>query len=620
MMRYIYTFLLCCMLAVSGTLFSSCEDMENEPLELQTDIYVWDEDDYTGMFAVQWLNHIYSFVPGGYDRYGGQPLEALTDDALPTNVSNANWAVINSGYSTTNMFSLSTGFGGSPDKFGESGELLYGPIRKCNIFLHNYKKVPWSDMTEADYYGNETRALRAYFYWLLVRSYGGVPLIGDQVFAAGSPELKQLTRNSFAECIDYIQKEFDAVKENLRPYTDLGERKSPNEDKNSEAEGSDKDFAKVRKWGVMGIEARMLLYAASPLVNGTGNAGELWLGYPENNPERWKYAADICRTIINSGQFMLEKDRTRLSRTAVNGEVLWVRNGQYGNGTYDRSWGYRNSPMGTDDPGSKKYGACQGQTSPTQELVDAFPMKNGKTIEEAKLSGEYDPQNPYVNRDPRLNQTIFYNGARWLKRTLDMSEGGADNNKDNPNNEGIRTKTGYYLKRHLAQDEEETTFHKTNYHATMPGVWMIVRYADVLLMYAEAQTEYLNKAQGQGTISDETVYAAIEQVRERAGLNPYTLKRNMSYEELIKIIRNERRCEFAFEESRFWDIRRWKIAEDVYSKPLHGVKITKNADNTFHYDYNMVVTNPFWDNRMYRLPIDNNEVLYNPNIKQNPGY
>lgn len=140
------------------------------------------------------------------------------------------------------------------------------------------------------------------------------------------------------------------------------------------------------------------------------------------------------------------------------------------------------------------------------------------------------------------------------------------------------------------------------------------------MLYAEAQTEYLNKAQGASIINDELVYKSIEMVRQRAGLNPYTLKRGMSYDQLIKLIRNERRCEFAFEESRFWDIRRWKIANDVYSKPLHGVRITKKEDGTFHYDYNMEVAKPYWDDRMYRLPIDHNEVLFNPNIVQNPGY
>ena len=220
---------------------------------------------------------------------------------------------------------------------------------------------------------------------------------------------------------------------------------------------------------------------------------------------------------------------------------------------------------------------------PTQHLLDAF-----------------DPE------DPRITWTFVRQGDQFVGN--DFVTGDAN------------YPSRFFDRKHFVPMSETLNAASPVYPQDVEMTVYVIRYADVLLMYAEAQTEYLNKAQGQGTISDETVYAAIEQVRERAGLNPYTLKRNMSYEELIKIIRNERRCEFAFEESRFWDIRRWKIAEDVYSKPLHGVKITKNADNTFHYDYNMVVTNPFWDNRMYRLPIDNNEVLYNPNIKQNPGY
>lgn len=167
---------------------------------------------------------------------------------------------------------------------------------------------------------------------------------------------------------------------------------------------------------------------------------------------------------------------------------------------------------------------CLGQTSPTQELVDAFPMKNGKSIDEAKENGEYNPQDPYKNRDPRLTQTVFYHNSRWLKATVDISEGGKDNNSINPAREGNRTKTGYYLKRHLAENEEDTQFGKTNFHSSIVSSWPVVRYADILLMYAEAQTEYLNKAQGASIINDELVYKSIEMVRQRAGLNPYTLK------------------------------------------------------------------------------------------------
>ena len=111
------------------------------------------------------------FIPAGMDRFNGQPMEVLTDDAIPTDRANANWSVINSGYSTTNMFPLEHR---KADTYGESWTLLYKAIRYCNIFLQNYEKVPWSDWEEASYHANEARALRAYFYWLLVRTYGGV--------------------------------------------------------------------------------------------------------------------------------------------------------------------------------------------------------------------------------------------------------------------------------------------------------------------------------------------------------------------------------------------------------------------------------------------------------------
>ena len=119
MKRYIHN--LMGVLTVFGLFFTSCEDMENEPLEIQSDIYVWDEDDYAGENAKQWLNFTYSFIPAGMDRYNGQPMEVLTDDAIPTDRSNANWTIINSGYSTTNMFPLEYAKG---DKYGESWALL----------------------------------------------------------------------------------------------------------------------------------------------------------------------------------------------------------------------------------------------------------------------------------------------------------------------------------------------------------------------------------------------------------------------------------------------------------------------------------------------------------------
>ena len=611
MKRYIH--ILIGVLTVFGVFFTSCEDMENEPLEIQSDIYVWDEDDYTGENAKQWLNFIYSFIPAGMDRFNGQPMEVLTDDAIPTDRANANWSVINSGYSTTNMFPLEHR---KADTYGESWTLLYKAIRYCNIFLQNYEKVPWSDWEEASYHANEARALRAYFYWLLVRTYGGVPLIYDKVFTMDSPELRTLQRNSFAECVQYIKDEIDAVKDNLRLYSDIGERKSPDEKKNSFAEGIDSNWKHVRKWGLLGLEARMLLYAASPLVNGTGNAAEPWLGYPENDPNRWKEAADICRTIINTNQFILEKDRTRLSRTTINGEVLWMKKGQDGNALYADNWGYKNSPMSFKDMGTWAGNGrpCRGQTSPTQELVDAFPMKNGKSIDEAKESGEYNPQDPYKNRDPRLTQTVFYHNSRWLRANVDVSEGGKDNNSIEPTQEATRTKTGYYLKRHLAENEEDTQFGKTNFHSSIVSSWPVVRYADILLMNAEALAEL-------GELDKTAWDATIKPIRDRAGFtlaSALEFPEGASKDKLIEIVRNERRSELALEGHRHKDIIRWRIADNVLNGWCHGLK-TNDVVGTDD-GYVRVENRTFNANKHYLWPIPQAERDLNGNLEQNPNW
>jgi hypothetical protein len=602
--------------------FFACEEIEDDPLDLKSDIYVWDEYDYTGQYAIEWLNGIYSFVPTAYNRVGGQPQEVLTDDAVPTSSTNTNWTFINSGYAPNSMFALSQRL--APDEYGESWTICYKAIRRANVFMENCYRVPWSDMGEADYYYYEARALRAYFYMLLVREYGGVPLIGDNIFDANSPELYALTRSSFEDCVNYIISEFDAVKDHLRSYSSISDRAMPEGDNlasTSSADGSDANYTMIRKYGVLGLKARLLLLAASPLFNASEYSDKPETGYSAYDAERWKAAADVCQEIIQSGMFMLEPDRTRLSRSWVNREVLWLKPGQK-NDVYARSWGYLNSPMGTLTPYTHGTTGtyCEGITSPTQELVDAFPMNDGRSITEAQATGDYNPQNPYINRDPRLAKTVFFHGSRWLGRTLDMSEGGADRSND-PNRLLMRTKTGYYLKRHLANNEETTTFGATNFHATQPGAFMQVRYADILLMYAEAMNEYRDDA----GMREDLVRLSLIPIRARAGILPgsnnrYGIPANPSQGQLRELIRNERRIELAFEESRFWDIRRWKIADQVYGNGLHGVIITKNTDGTFEYTYNGQVARPFWDKKMYLFPVDEKEILVNRNLVQNPGY
>jgi hypothetical protein len=245
-------------------------------------------------------------------------------------------------------------------------------------------------------------------------------------------------------------------------------------------------------------------------------------------------------------------------------------------------------------------GPAAGYTSPTQELVDAFGMNNGKPITDP--SSGYDENNPYNNRDPRLAATVLYNGAQWLNQPLETFDGGLSR----PGGAVTQTRTSYYLRKFLGNYETQSGFQDT-YHD-----WPYFRYAEALLNYAEAQNEFAGP--------DASVYSAVEAIRQRAGLNPYTLDPGLTADSMRTLIRNERRMELAFEEHRYWDIRRWKTAGSIYNRPLHGMEIIKNAVGTFTYAVQPVFTTAFDNAKMYFYPIPYTEMVSNKNMRQNPGW
>lgn len=574
---------------------SSCKKaFENKPLELSTIDYVFDQSDPTGAQANWWVTNMYLKIPTGYNRMlGGAswglsgtprtnnlsvvPLECFSDDAVPSADGNEGWNIIRGGYSPISTFD---------DNWGN----CYSVIRATNIFLNNYRRVPWADSSLRVWLPNEARALRAYFYYELIKRYGGVPLVGDKVFEPNDPALLNLKRNSFEECVNYIVSELDIVKDSLRADASLANRTT------------DANFGRMRKSIVMAIKAKVLLLAASPLFNASSTPGKLYTGYPVYSAERWKAAADAAKAVMDLGIYDLEPNRYTLMLQRANKEHIFFR---MSDPRTSNDYSYYMSPPGYK-PANRN---SEGRVSPTQELVDDFPMKNGKPINDP-TSG-FNPSNPYVGRDPRLEQTIFYNGAKWLQRPIEIFEGG----KDKPNNATlapVQTQTGYYAKKFCANDSNSTNYTITFYRdGGFVPPWSIIRYADILLMHAEAKNEYSGP--------DASVYAAVEKIRQRAGLSPYALPAGLTQDEMRDVIRRERRIELAFEEQRFWDIRRWKIARAVYGTMLHGVTITKNANGTFSYSPKNVTT-PYFTDAMYLFPIAIKETQVNPGLEQNPGY
>ena len=257
-----------------------------------------------------------------------------------------------------------------------------------------------------------------------------------------------------------------------------------------------------------------------------------------------------------------------------------------------------NAPAGFGSPT-----VSLGRTSPTADLVDAFPTKTGMDIN-ATGSG-YIAATPYVNRDPRLDYTVFYNGMQWLKRGVETFDGGLDKP---PGGSLVQTRTGYYLRKFMGNFATSTSYTNQSHN------FIIFRYAEMLLNYAEALNEL--------GLTEEAVNQ-IKLLRQRAtitaGVNGrYGIAANISKDDMRTLIRNERRIELAFEEHRFWDVRRWKIASTVLNGPVYGTKVTKSGSVITYTK--VQAANLIFDNKLYYMPIPYNEVVKNTNLIQNPGW
>lgn len=581
-----YIYMLASVLALCGLI--SCNDSyETYPVDQYTDDYVFSTVDSTGKKAIQFLNYIYNDIPSGHNRVGGDYLDDASGDAL------------SSSSSTTDVYKLLTGSYTASNVV--SSDMIWGScytcIRKCNILINGIDRVPFN-IKYTDALGDvrplnvtmkaEAKFIRSYMYFLLLERYGGVPIVGDKVFDISSDV--ELPRNSFKQCVDYIVGQMDSIQDLLRSLPI--------------ADASNYGHV-VTKQACMALKSRVLLYAASPLFNGnTLEKGDSLVGYIDYDASRWKLAVDAARDIItgygDEGSNILGLDPSFKNiflnfYGGVDKEVIFSR--QNGNGsTVERN----NGPLGFSGTN-----LGYGRTCPTQNLVDAFPMKDGKSITDATSAYKYDEQHPYNNRDPRLNYTVLYNGSPWLGTTLQTYQGG----NNNPSG-GDYSQTGYFMRKFMGNFENVAEYSDHLYN------WVIFRYAEVLLNFAEAENEYLSSP------SDE-VYQALIALRKRAGIDAgdnglYGLKAGMTKDEMREVIHNERRIELAFEEHHYFDIRRWREAESIFATPVTGMQIIPSSSGYIYQEQNLV--NVTFTNKMYLYPIPYSEVIKNKNMVQNPNW
>ncbi len=528
--------------------------------------------------SMNFLSQIYagigfSFYPG---RFGGRAgMEACTDEA--------------DGPSSTSITTYSQFAAGSVSAFSianDSWSTPYSQIRAINQFLKHLPDIPFNQSLKNRTKG-EAIFLRAWYYSIMLKHYGGIPLIGDTVYAV--TDKINTTRNTYAECVDYITSQCDLALNLVYPtYT-----------------GS--DYGRITKGACLALKAKVLLYAASPLFNGgqlaTAEPLHSLTGYPSADNTRWQKAADAAKAVIDLNQYHLNFDNTtkagygfyNVFNLRINKEYIFAR--MMNNSFNDLEGLWRPiSRGGSSTSGSWAY----------QNLVDAFQMKNGKDITD--VSSGYDPNNPYLNRDPRLDYTV----TRNLSKIADGQSSDIPKpvytyvGESNGDGFGNGTPTGYYINK-MCKDEV-----RPEWIAATDRCYPLIRYADILLMYAEA----LNEVSGPSP----DVYAYVDSVRARAGLVPFELPAGLSQAEMRTVIQHERQVELAFEEQRFWDVRRWKIADVTENKVMTGMKITRDP-NTGIYSYEIVpVRDHNFQPSMYLWPIPQVEVAKSQDLLQNPGY
>lgn len=502
---------------------------------------------------------------------------------------------------------------------------MYRNIQRINIFLKNidnvseaYPEAQKATVKErTDKMKGEATFLRAFCYHQLARNYGGVLLITEP-FELGQDYLT-IQRSSFEATINQIVSDCDAAAALLGTKDQM-------------------EMGRATKEAAMALKSRMLLFAASDLT-ADGNASSDLVGYA--NPDRtslWTAAKNAARAIIDLGSYSLaDFGAPNQSAVATNffeffnakdlssSEVIWGK-------MFVKDVGARNQinlVNGTN--GFVMYGC----NAPTGNLADAFQMADGTpftshfTIDNGgfyrNVSGTYNSNNIYYNREPRFYAQILYDSAVWQKRYADLAgrdplgiydrrtritiSGGQETSKiygidtrQGPVDPDDGTYTGYTFKKYL-DDQVYGTESNNNDNA-----WIEFRYAEIVLNYAEACLAL-------GETGEATTY--INLIRNRAGLPNFT-------GDALSALRYERRVEFVYEDFRFYDVRRWKILNEGLADAT-GVDIieTKNLDNnttTTTWRRTMVQERGPGDDKLYWVPIPIDEINKAPQIQQNPGY
>ena len=589
--------------------FSSCNDMF-EPA---------DENNRTEDAMVEESKYAHGLLMYGYDRLPyitTTQTDIATDDAVTNQKNNT-------------YLNMATGTWAADNNPMSQWDNCKDGIQYVNLFLKKVENVKWAPSSASkqqmfiDRLKGEAFGLRAILYYYLLQAHGGyaddgilygVPLLTEP--EDGSSDFNQ-PRATFADCVKQIYADCDSAMALLpADYVDI--------------ESNNEIPAKYQTLGanysnynlVFGTKARNLLSAK--VAEATKAQVALLAASPafrEQSGVTSAEAATLCAKVLKrigglagfdpTGNIWYKNTEKLKPEASEMPEILWRE---------DR---HKNASQESENFPPTLYG--NGRVNPSQNLVDAFPMRSGRPITDA--SSGYDPQNPYANRDPRLADNVIYNGTTFKKTVIISGTYPTDKNEtdDNINSISTSTRTGYYLRKLLREDVSPLSSSLIEQQHIYPRI----RYTEIFLAYAEAA----NDAWGpkvDGANVGFTAYDVIKAIRERAGLgtnevgialpegDAYLEECAANQDKMTELIRNERRIELCFENKRFWDLRRWKMPLD---ETVKGMQIDRDEE-TGDLSYTIIDVEVRSYDSSYQCygPIPKGEVLKWSNLKQNKGW
>lgn len=536
---------------------TSCDFMDCD----ESDNYTLQEIQGSYNRVKQFVTSIYGYLPSDFCNTHGAMLDATTDDAIHVYESSAIQRIVNGTWSANYTVD---------DKFA----YYYNAIHDANYYLTTLSGLTfdtWENgddyqdwMQNYDNYQYQVRFLRAYFYFELVRRYQNVPLITKPL---SQTETNQIEPSSAQEVLKFIINECTEIAPKL-PIKSTSIAQAEN--------------GRATRAMAMALKSRAALYAAGPLYSTNGDNA------------KWTEAAKASHDIIASaGELGLGLDTYAnlfKSKNYNSKEVILCRP----TGT-SKTFEQANYPMGVTGGNTT--------TCPTENLASAFEMKDGRAFD---WNDPTMKANQYKDRDPRFYLTIVHNGMLWpAKKAVDISEGGAN---------GLpltnATTTGYYLRKYV---DNSISFEAGSTTAATHHNWILFRYAEVLLNYAEAMIHVNGNCDYKDATYTMSAREALNAVRKRAGIPEVAA---CSQDEFLMRVKHERRVEMAFEGQRFWDLRRWKNLDET--KNIYAVRITHH-DGVLSYEKTLLSERSV-SNKLYFYPIANVELFKNKKLVQNSGW